>query len=221
MSATLFISRTLQSEDELRLAIEVMDIRIIDAPMIELQPVIYPHPIAISDWIFFSSGAAVQFFFRQQPLIQNQKMAAIGKATAKEIQNFSRCDFEGKSNNIDEVIQQFLAIAKGSTVLFPQSNISLRTIQQSLNSELVIDLVCYQTIEHPKKIASADILIFTSPSNARSFLKLNKINSVQRVISFGRSTQIELEKNGVKNTIIPESLKSKDIVKAISQLNLS
>lgn len=106
-----------------------------------------------------------------------------------------------------EVGRQFEAAVEGGSCLFPVSNISKRTIQQYFtNQSKVFDLVVYNTSEKSNfENPNADVLIFTSPSNARAYFAKFTINENQKVISMGPTTGKQLEDLGISNYLTPKS----------------
>lgn len=221
MSKSVFISRHLEVEDQLRIELHHQGFEVIDASMIALKAVMYAQPIPKTDWIFFSSKNAAQFFFSQKPLLGNQRLAAIGDATSRELIKFGDCEFIGSSNDLASVANEFLTAVGHESVLFPQADRSLRTIQRALPLSQVTDLICYETVRDPKPVGFPDVLVFTSPSNIQSFLTVNQIKAFQKVIAFGKSSQRCLNENGIEHAIIPESLQVKDVVHAITEASIS
>jgi len=108
---------------------------------------------------------------------------------------------------VHEVGRQFEAIVDGGSCLFPVSNISKKTIQQYFTDQSkVFDLVVYNTSEKSNfENPNADVLIFTSPSNARAYFAKFKINENQKVISMGPTTGKQLEDLGISNYLTPKS----------------
>jgi len=159
------------------------------------------------DWIFFSSKNSVRFFFEQQPLLSEKvKFACIGAATRTELNQYShQADFVGSGNNTHEIAELFKQVINTDTVLFPQSDISLRTIQQLLTDGQATNLNVYRTteasdVELPKDL---DIVIFTSPSNVRSYFHLQKEQKSLKYIAIGESTGKELKKLGINDYLLP------------------
>jgi uroporphyrinogen-III synthase len=84
-------------------------------------------------------------------------------------------------------------------VLFPSAKGSLQTIKKQLTEDTeAIDLPIYETIalENVSK-SNAEVLIFTSPSNAKAYFANNLIAPSQKVISIGYSTAEVLKELGI------------------------
>lgn len=161
-----------------------------------------------TDWIFFTSKNSVRFFFKQNLELGRRKVACVGRGTYKELAKFvNEIDFIGDAVNVHEVGAQFVeAVAKG-TCLFPVSNISKRTIQQYFPDQTKVhDLVVYNTNEKTDfENPNAEVLIFTSPSNARAYFSKIKLKEGQKVVSIGPTTGKQLEDLGIKNYSTPKA----------------
>jgi uroporphyrinogen-III synthase len=152
------------------------------------------------DWVFFTSKNAVQSFFREKKFDDTKKYAAVGSGTAKALQAFVKHIHFIGDGETTEVAKQFLnQLMRNEKVLFPISNVSLQTIQQSLPNATVINVEAYHTEENFTESIEADTYIFTSPSNVRGFLKHNTLSAAKKIIAIGLSTKKELEAQGFYN----------------------
>lgn len=161
-----------------------------------------------TDWIFFSSKHAVNYFFELGYTVAGKKLAAVGKGTAGELYKFVRhINFIGDAVDIREVGRKFAEVVSIETVLFPVSNISKRSIQKQLpDPNKGTDLVVYHTIQVTDFLKpKASILIFTSPSNVRAYFNVYSIDANQKVIAIGPSTGKQLEELGISNYKTPKS----------------
>lgn len=176
------------------------------------------------DWIFFSSKNCVKYFFAQQPVLRKVKYGTIGGATDAALRKFGvKPDFiplERDSLNTEEIGKQFAKIAGNSTVLFPQSSSSFRTVQKQFPSHSdLIDLIVYHTFETQNiEIPTTDVVVLTSPSNAISYLRKKKIKPEQKVIAMGVSTGKTLEEHGINNYILPWSPNELALADAVMSL---
>jgi uroporphyrinogen-III synthase len=189
---------------------------ITDVSMIEAIPISFSPNIPDTDWIFFSSKNAVEFFFSQKPILKNQKFAAIGSGTAAILPVPHALAWVGDTNDIERVAHEFEQLIQGQTVLFPQSEVSLQTVQKALKEEQIINLICYKTAANPQKVHAAQVLVFTSPSNVKAYLQLNSILPTQRLIAFGKSTARCLYELGYAAVNILPSLTPKELLNTIS-----
>lgn len=150
------------------------------------------------EWVFFSSSNAVKTFFISNKVNSKIKYAAIGKATASELENHIKPSFIGKGSTEDVAEQFKMELLDGEKVLFPISNLSKQTVQKHLNEKQVFNQVFYETNKTLKHINECDIYVFTSPSNADAFFNSNKTPSSSKVIAIGKATKEELIKHGVR-----------------------
>ncbi|SMO32304.1 hydroxymethylbilane synthase [Solitalea koreensis] len=210
---SLFISRELSEDSYFARALKKFNLDIEDRSLIRTFPIINAFDSYILkkvDWIFFNSKNGVENFFRMEPVIPKKiKFGVMGRGSEQELRQHGRIpDFVGDSGDIREVAEHLLPFVKGKSVLFPQAKESLRTIQNQLGEQIVsTDLPVYETI-HTSDIgqSSADIMIFTSPSNVEAYLQNNNVIFMnQKVIAIGKSTGNKLEEFGYTNYVIPYS----------------
>lgn len=149
--------------------------------------------------VFFSSPRSAQFFLERSSLKDDIQIACTGFKTADRIASLGYpVHFIGnEASKTSEVAKEFKEWCDGRKVLFPISNISLKTISSFFPKEKKEELVVYKTNIKEEQIPNCDTYIFTSPSNVRGFLINNDILKSAEVISWGESTTRELESNGI------------------------
>ncbi len=197
---SLFISRDAHESNNLNRWLTNLGFKIESKSLIDLKKLTIKE-LPKSDWLFFSSKHAVEFFFMQKPDIGTTKIGCIGKSTSQAIRELGlRADFIGQSTDTKLVGKQFSARVGLGKVVFPVARESMRTIQwQFPKQQNVIDLPIYAALKVPHEVAeTTDILVFTSPSNAESYLEKNKIHPHQKVIAMGEATEKSLLKAKVK-----------------------
>jgi hydroxymethylbilane synthase len=173
----------------------------------------------LTDWIFFASSTAVDSFFNQQPTLSNKvKFGVIGKSTEITLKKHNKnAAFVGSLNDTKVVGKKFAKTVGNETVLFPQAKNGLRTIQQQFtDASKLVDLAVYETSkkENPT-IVNAEILVFTSPSNVESYFANAKVESNQKVIAIGKSTEKKLRQLGVTNCKLPQSFDEVGLAEAV------
>lgn len=173
------------------------------------------------EWIFFSSSEGVKHFFNQITDNIDAKLAAIGPGTSKTLSSFGEVLFEGKSNDIHFVAHAFKKKVGINRVLFPVGNKSKRTVQNYLDSQQVVEAICYQTTLAPVAIGFPDILVFSSPSNVESYVLSNQFLPSQKIVAFGESTREALNNHFEGNVTIPENISEEALWEAIKQNLLS
>ena len=218
---SVFISREENESPNLTRWLTNIGIKVENKSLIDLKKLTLKE-LPKSDWLFFSSKHAVEFFFMQKPEVGNAKIGCLGKATSQALREFGkRADFIGQSTDTKLVGKQFAARVGPGKVVFPIARDSVQTIQwQFPKQQNVINLPIYATLKVPHEIAeNTNILVFTSPSNAESFLEKNKILPHHKVIAMGETTEKSLIKAKVKDTQIikPSSFDELGLYRAILQ----
>ena len=154
--------------------------------------------------------------------LDNQKLACIGKGTARALKaHTNKIAFIGDNVDIQVTAQQFAELAGNETCLFPISNISSRTIQKAFkNQSLTHDLVVYNTQENKVSVPAQDVLVFTSPSNVRSYFSNHQDIVNEKIIAIGPSTGKELTAYKVNRFDIPAAQGELGLIDLISSLML-
>lgn len=172
------------------------------ASLIEIQP-IRNLQVPETDWIFFSSPKGAQAYLNHYP-IRAKKVGAYGKGTAKILaENEINVHFEGEPNqNPTAIGNAFNAILEPkNAVLFPISQRSKKSILNCITQSVSIEFICYQTHFKPAQFTTIfDAIIFTSPSNFKSYISLNKVAENTVIIAMGETTATTIRKgiDGIK-----------------------
>ena len=201
----VFISRDISEHSYFRRALEIHDIEIEGRSLIRTVPVITKFDSYILksvDWLFFTSKNAVEYFFNLKPEFRKKVQFGVMGAGSEEIlrrQGYF-ADYVGESGDTAEVAAEFSKLANGSTILFPGSESAMRSIQKGLSAETkIIDLPVYETVLVEEAVASsADVLVFTSPSNVEAYFENNLLEPNQKVVAIGKSTGKKLEEADIK-----------------------
>ena len=218
--ASVFITRDIRENDFFSRVLKANGYTVSGRAFIEFNPIPFGKPRA-TEWIFFSSKHAVKYFFEQKPETGKARIGVIGKSTANAVRTYgSRADFIGYSTDTRLTGKQFASLVKSGTVLFPQAKNSMRSIQrQFVNKAQVIDLPVYETVNKPVDgIPDADILLFTSPSNAEAFLQKKKVKKEQTIIAMGDATANTLKKAGILSVYLVPSYDETGLLQAIFSL---
>ncbi len=178
-----------------------------------------------TDWIFFTSKNAIDYFFAQNPdLPKHVKYGVISKASAKHLLNHKfAADFVGKGISLMHIAKEFRDVLQNESVLFPQAIDSYQTIQKQLAfSNTCYNLYVYKTsLRTDIDIPYSDILIFTSPSNATAYYNTYKSDPRQTVIAFGSTTKYKLNEYNVTNVLTPNSFDEKGLVEVLVKNNIA
>lgn len=224
---SVFITRTLSESSYFKRAMKKKGIAIEARSLIKTYPIIHkfdPFILKQTDWIFFSSKNAIEYFFKLKPeLTEKTKFAVLGNASEETLRQFGRIPhFNGASRGIDtqSIAGDFAKIAHKTTVLFPRAKDSLRTIQRALSPETkIIELPVYETVvEKQIEETSAEVLIFTSPSNVDAYFSKYLLQSGQKVICLGKSTGERVAEIG-SSYILPYSPDEVGLTQAIFGLD--
>ncbi|WP_285010812.1 hydroxymethylbilane synthase [Pedobacter faecalis] len=201
----VFISREIGENNYFRRAVEKHGIEIEGRSLIRTFPIVNvldPFYLKNIDWIFFSSRNAVSYFFNLKPLLSKKvQFGVVGRGSEDELRRHGHtAGFVGVGGDIDEIARDFAKLAENKTILFPRAQDSLLSIQSQLKANTkVVDLPIYETVvEEDIDPTSAEVLIFTSPSNVDAYFADNLLDRGQKVIAIGNSTGRKLEEMGVR-----------------------
>lgn len=207
-STSVLITRDLDDDSFFKKTLEGNGYKVNGISFIETSEVKFDN-VPQTDWIFFASSNAVNYFFRQNPDIRsNTKFGVIGRSTELALKSYNKnAAFVGSINDTKIVGKKFAKTAGTETILFPQAKGGLKTIQNQFEDKSrLIDLAVYETTSKKNVIIpDAAIVVFTSPSNVDSFFKAGKISKDQRIIAIGKSTEKKLNEYGVSNVLLPQS----------------
>jgi hydroxymethylbilane synthase len=199
-AASVFITRDLDENSIFKRILNSNNINLIAKSLIKLSSASMKD-IHSSDWVFFSSSASVYFFKEHLNKIFDRKIGAIGQATALALQKQGiKANFIG-SGDTHKIANDFSKVLGEDVALFPISNLSIKTIQKSINKKQVLEVICYNNSPIKHKVVDFDFIIFTSPSNVFSFFNNNGINN-SKIIAIGDTTKKALNKCGVNNVIV-------------------
>lgn len=206
---SVFISRGIEQDSYFYKALSKHKIKIQGTSLIQINPLLENLDSSLLvdvDWVFFSSRNCIEHFFKLNPkLSEKTKYAVVGRGSEETLKKFAKADYTGEEEGIDmvQIGKEFAEIAKGKTVLFPRAKGSLQSIRKELTEDTrVIDLPVYETVslESSPKI-EAEVLVFTSPSNVRSYFANHTLDIGQKVISIGYSTGNALQEFGISYSL--------------------
>lgn len=172
------------------------------------------------DWLLFTSGNAVSFFFEVADGVSSlpplPRVAATGSATARKLADRGvTVDFIP-----DEFVGEALVLGLGDVadkrVLLPRSKRGRPEITALLRERgaLVDDIPLYDTVAaQPDQAAwdalatGFDVVTFTSPSSVRNFLDMtdDRVSLAGAIIAcIGPITAAEAAERGLEVAVIPE-----------------
>ncbi len=207
---SVFITRDVPETSYFARAMAKHRIRVEGRSLIRIFPIINrldPYILKHVTWVLFTSKNGIENFFRLNPrLPKKAKFAVIGRGSEEALRNHGHIPhFNGESLGIDmdQIGEAFAREAAGSTVLIPRAKVSLETIQKQLTADTkVINLPVYETrLEENVEKSSADVLIFTSPSNVEAYFTDHLVEPGQRIICIGHSSARKLAEYGVEGVL--------------------
>ncbi|QJD96891.1 hydroxymethylbilane synthase [Mucilaginibacter robiniae] len=206
--AKVFISRDLPANSYFRRAVQKHSIEVEARSLIRTVPImtiLNPYILQDVDWVFFTSKNAVEYFFELKPqFIKPVKFGVMGSGSEDMLRRHGHFpQFVGESVDTADVAREFAGIANGSTILFPGAESPMRSIHKALSADTkIIDLPVYSTMrEECASGTAADVLVFTSPSNAEAYFNDNLQDNHQKVIAIGKSTGKKLDELNIEYTL--------------------
>lgn len=203
----IFYSRPRDKAKELAEFCQKNNYDLIAQSLISFKEVPFELPKKSFNVVFFTSPRSVDFFLQSAKLAPNMQIACIGSSTAKHLTELGfKVNFMGKNSaEPQQVAEDFQSWLGSKTVLFPISDQSNRSISKVLSDGQFTEVIVYKTLENSMKITpKPDVLVFSSPSNARAFFKKNTIHIKQIVCSFGRTTHNFLITQNIYSELLEE-----------------
>lgn len=217
----IFISRKLEPNSIFKQKLSTLSLEIEDYSLVEFKT----HPFELPkeyDWLFFYSKTGVSYFFRQiHKFLSSTKIAALGPGTAEAIEKIFGIvpDFVG--NGIpEETAKLFAEKASGQKVVFIRAEESRKSVQSILQNQVTAsDVIAYNNIAKAQvdKI-DADILVFTSPLNAKAYFSKYSLESFQEVIAIGQTTAEALNTLGINHPFISELPSEESLAELVKTL---
>ncbi len=195
----VFISRELQDDAYLAKAAKAWGLQLHAEALQDYTPLRFTD-LPAYDWVFFSSKNGVKHFIEQLPSRMASKIAVMGKGTLQALHRYGyQADFVGAGGDVQQTARDFLVQAKGQRVLFPMAQNSVQSIQKLLADELeVLNLAVYRNeLRTDFEIPTCEVLVFTSPRNARAYFEKYQWQEGQRVVAIGKTTGKYLQELGV------------------------
>ena len=220
MNKSVFISRDLSANSPFKHQLVAADFRVIGRSLLDFKPIPFD-AFPTTDWIFFYSRKAVEFFLTQiEHLPTDVKIAAYGKGTREAlIAHNTLPDFTGTGEGTSTLVN-FLKVAKQATVLFPQARHSRRTIEKLAGDQLIsFPLIVYDNLPQQEVKASAcTFLVFTSPLNVSAYFDQNSLARHQQVIAIGETTAAALRDYKIADFTIARTASEEGLVEAILEI---
>ena len=215
---SVFISRNLTPISPILITLNSMGYEVLNESLIKISQIRFTHTPP-TQWIFFSSKNAIQYFFAQKPEINiGVKFGVMSAVSAEYLMEFGKkSDFIGTGVDVTQIAKDFAEFIKDDTVLFPQAIDSLQTIQRQLSfTNICHNLFVYKTTPRIDfELQPAEVLVFTSPSNVQAYFEKYKLVKGQKVVAIGSTTFSQLKNYGVKNIGLPSTFDEPGLLNAI------
>jgi uroporphyrinogen III methyltransferase/synthase len=248
---SILVTRAKNQAKELTEKLSELGAEVVEIPTIEIKPPDSFEPLdqAIKRlggrgklayrWLIFTSRNGVDFFWKRLAYLKKDvrilaqvKIAAIGPATAKAIEEKGLClDFIPEEYRAEALIEGFKKIGvKGQRILIPRAKVAREVLPEKLREMgAQVEVVeAYQTVikrevgpilRQVLTERSIDIITFTSSSTVKSFINLlnGEIDLLQgtKIATIGPITAETAQKLGLKVDIVARDYTILGLVKAI------
>ena len=222
-----FISRDQTPESEFSSVLRAQGWQVSGQSLVQLEPLPF-EIVPDCDWIFFASKNAVRFFFDQVRaqgiVLPVAKWAALGEATASALaEHVGNIGFIGNGEpemSAKAFMETALSEQDRSTairVLFPAARHSMQSILLYLNNRfLALQMEVYDN-QSLTQLAERreDVLVFTSPMNARAYFTQHALLPYQKVIAIGATTAEGLRDLGIEDAVIAAAPNERCLAEAV------
>ena len=206
---TAFISRAQTPESEFSRHLQENGWQVSARSLVRLTPLPF-YEVPACDWIFFASQHAVRFFFQQIAAanisVPSVKWAALGAATAEALSGFvPQVDFTGTGDPVSSTAA-FAAQVAPCSVLFPAARHSMQSVAAQLSERFsILHLEVYDNQPVDDVVLQQDdVLVFTSPMNARTYFTQHDLLLHQKVVAIGATTAAALQQLGIAEVHVAE-----------------
>ena len=172
------------------------------------------------DWIIFTSRNGVEAVFRRARAISGPRVAAIGVATAAELERHGVRPDVIPDQSVAEAILEKLGPVSGKKILLPRSEIARRAIADALRKAgaVVDDISVYSTLpEHGRRpdLTGVDAVTFTSSSTVRNFVAAGPVPDGAKVVCIGPVTARTAREHGLEVTELAGEYNEDGLVAAL------
>ena len=248
LNKIIISTRTASEQDDLKEYLTEKGAKVLEFPLIEIvQSEIDERitnvlsEISQFDWLIFTSKNGVFRLFKifdslniPQSKLTGVKIATIGSKTSEELEKFGfSSSFESSGRTSSDMIVElkYHVVKQNENVLLVLGELAKSNLEDELNSIANITRVnVYRTIEtvnFPVEVIDYikqdkyDLLVFTSPSGFRHFMKIMKENNCIKdfkIACIGDTTGEEVEKFGFRSLLISSKPDGLSFAKQIEQL---
>ncbi|MGM0620034.1 MAG: uroporphyrinogen-III synthase [Bacteroidota bacterium] len=243
----LFIStRPAGRSDEMKRLFENAGAELMEMPMIQIVPLSISAEekklvknIKQFDWLILTSANGVYYFFEsfnkiseKQKLPGHLKIAVIGNKTQKKLEEYGYSpDFVNPGNTAEDFSDAFLKHLQKEkahpNILLALGKLARTVIQDELKNSANCNRIDFYTTNTPDSVDQNimqqieedryEMLIFTSPSGIKNFLKITRTTNFEnlRVACIGETTARTAKENGIEPLVVAEEASAKGLVDSI------
>ena len=219
MKPRVFISRELALNSIFLQKLRAASYEVLGESLVAFREVPFTLPLE-TDWVFFYSKKAVQFFLNNAQVVgylKNRQKAVLGPGTAAALSKRGyNADFVG-TGEPETTAEAFGQLATGKRVLFPRAAHSRRSVQQLLEGQMIAqDLVVYHN--EPRTdftLPVCEYLVFTSPLNVQAYMAKYAIAAGQKIVAIGGTTAAALRESGITEWRVADSPSEEDLAMVV------
>ena len=201
---TFCFTRDVEANGTMRRVLNAHGIGLLGASLLTPEAIPFETP-ARYDRLFFISRNAVRYFVKGGGSLTRVPCDAIGTGTAQELRAHGVSpDFIGDGPDTAVIAARYAEAHGQHVVLFPCAEKGLRTVQNAMPTDRVIDRHVYRMQRTPHvQLPDADIVIVTSPEHANALHGVKELSSFRHRIAMGTSTARRIEELSGADAIVP------------------
>ena len=243
----LFIStRPAGRSDEMKRLFENAGAELLEMPLIKIEPLSISAQekklvknIEQFDWLILTSANGVHHFFEafskisaKTKLTEQIKIAVIGNKTKKKLDEYGySSDFVNPGNTAEDFSEAFLKHLqkekKQPKILLALGKLARTVIQNQLINTAKCTRIDFYTTVIPETVDlnilkrikedQYEMLIFTSPSGIKNFLKISSVKHQKnlRIACIGDTTARTAKDNNIEPLVIAEEASAKGLINSI------
>jgi uroporphyrinogen-III synthase len=219
---------------------------LLEMPLIKIEPLsisaeekMLVKNIEMFDWLILTSANGVHYFFEslskisdKQKLPAHLKIAVIGNKTQKKLEEYGYSpDFVNPGNtaeNFSEAFEKHLQKEKKQPeILLALGKLARTVIQDELKNNADCTRIDFYTTVIPETVDRNimqqieedryEMLIFTSPSGIKNFLKITRTKHLNklRVACIGETTARTARENKIEPLVVAEDASAKGLIDSI------
>jgi uroporphyrinogen-III synthase len=176
------------------------------------------------DYLIFTSKNGVRAVNNITDKWKNVPSFVIGKATAKEVEKLGgRVEFIGSKSYGDKFAKEIVEKYHHKTFLFLRAKEIISNIKEIFekSDNILKEVIVYETLcnKPENSLKKPAIVIFTSPSTVRCFLKINNLENILPIAIGEKTKKVLLEY--IKLVLMPKNPSIKECISLAKNIKLS